>query len=79
MNDSNHTTTATLTELAERTANQLPGGCNGAGEPSRRAAKIVNGHRVTVWVFGYGQTRTIFEVDNSTQPLNLEEAAEAVA
>lgn len=69
-----------LTNLAERTVSSLPTGCNGAGEPSRRMAKVINGHHVRVWAFGFGiDDRVVFEVDGSTKPLNLAEAAEAVA
>ena len=77
-----NTTTCPTTELQNlvaRISQMLPSGCNGSGEPSRRICKIVNGHRVMVWGFGFDADRIVFEVDGSTEPLSLRAAAELVA
>lgn len=80
-NEGMETTTALRNELANlaaATTAALPNGCNGAGEPSRRRVKIINGHRVTVWVFGWDAAEPVFEVDGSTRPLTIAEAEAAV-
>lgn len=68
-----------LEGLKADASQMLPSGCTGSGEPLRRRVAIVNGHRVTVLGIGHGEPRIVFEVDHSTEPLTLAQAAEAVA
>lgn len=76
----NCTIVATLAAFAEQTVAGLPSGHTAAGEPLRKRSRIVNGHKVTAWVAGWDDTRpVVFEVDHSTEPLDLAAAAAKVA
>lgn len=71
-------TTAALEALTARCAASLPANHNGAGEPVRRDCRIVNGHRVTVRLTGWGDVTPSYEVDWSTEPLTFAEAVSRV-
>ena len=77
----NNTATAThttaLTALAAKAADALPK-CNACGEPVLTWTKVINGHKVQARISGWAELLT-FEVDGSTEPLSLTEAAERVA
>lgn len=72
------TTTTALEALTIRCTDSLPSNHNGAGDPIRRDVQIINGHRVTVKVIGWGECVPVYEVDMSTQPLTFGEAVKAV-
>lgn len=76
----NHT--ATLEALAASAESAPWTGHDGAGVPEHTSRKVVNGHMVRVVAKAWGTVEglsTYFEVDRSTQPLSLTEAAEVVA
>lgn len=76
----NCTVVADLARLAEQTIAGLPSAHTAAGEPLRKRSRIVNGHKVTAWIAGWDDSRpVVFEVDHSTEPLGLAEAASRVA
>lgn len=69
--------TEALTLLAERSASALPNGCSPSGLPMFHTMQAVNGRRVAVYVID--ARPAVFELDWSTEPLTLAEAAERLA
>lgn len=70
------TTTETLTQMVTEAHRMLPT-CGPAGQPWQKRTRVVNGHivQVNVWDF----ERVTVEIDKSTEPLTVEEAATRIA
>lgn len=69
------TITQTLTDMIARLERTPFSGHTGSGLPTRRAKKVIAGHLVQVWLIGW-EGRIVVELDKSTEPLSISEAAE---
>lgn len=72
---------AAIRTFAAEVATRLPNGHTGAGEPSRRARKIIAGELFEVWVIGHAAevTEVTLPYRTGTLPLTVDEAARMVA
>lgn len=70
-----------IASLAAKVADFLPSGCTGAGEPTRRSRRVINGHLVQVEVIGHAGevTELTLPYETGTLPLELADIAERVA